>query len=61
MNVEYFELQLTAPTTAHRAVTVHLSLTLKAFSLSEFVALHVQITGLAVYGDRRLGPGGIKQ
>ena len=41
-NAWYFERVLT---TAHRAVAVHLRLTLKALSLSEFIALHVQIAG----------------
>jgi len=39
--------------TAHRAVAVHLRLTLKAFSLSEFVALRGQIAGFAVYMRNR--------
>ena len=37
-----------APTSTHRTVTVHLRLTLEAFSLSELIALHVQIAGFAV-------------
>ena len=37
------------PTSTHRTVTVHLCFTLKAFSLSKFVALHVQIAGFAMW------------
>ena len=45
--------------TTHRTVTVHLRLTLKAFSLSKLIALCVQSTGLAVCTCKYLAePGG---
>ena len=46
--VNVWDAESNVHTAAQCTVTVHLRLTLKAFSLSEFVALHVQIAGLPV-------------
>ena len=54
-------LKVPTPTT-HRTVTVHLRLTLKAFGLSELIALCVQSTGFAVCTCKYLAePGEMEQ
>jgi hypothetical protein len=53
---------LEVPTATHRAVSVHLRLTLKALGLGEFIAPHIQIAGFSVCRRKEAGePGESRQ